>query len=116
MVERSAAEGHFAAIEFELNRERAAVLGRLGRKVEAAIARCHALLEDIDEGDAAALESYKAARRAALQAIDDLCFQHEMLGVFDSARVHQLYRIPPPLGDRRNDVPDLGTGRTTQPS
>lgn len=101
MVERSAAEGPLAAIEFELNRERAAVLGRYGRKVEAAIASCQALLEDIDDGDTTSVEAYMARRRAALQAIDDLCFQQEMLGVFDSARVHQLYRVPPPLGDRR---------------
>jgi hypothetical protein len=39
MAERSAAEGYFGAIEFELNRERAAVLGRYGRNT----ARVHQL-------------------------------------------------------------------------
>ena len=57
MAKRSAAEEYFAALEFELNRERAAVLGRYGRKVE-----------------------------AALRAIDGLCLQREALGLLDHAR------------------------------
>ncbi len=104
MAERGAAEGFLGALEFELNRERAAVLGRYGRKVDAAIASCQALLDDLDEGDPTAVEAYKTRRRMAFQAIDDLCFQREMLGVFDSARVHQLYRVPP-LEDRQPGPP-----------
>lgn len=109
MADRSAAESYFGAIEYEINRERAATLGRYGRKAEAAIARCQALLDDIDEADAVAVDAYKQRRRAAMQAIDDLCFQREVLGVYDNARVHQLYRIPPPLGDRQ--APSLASDR-----
>ncbi len=104
MAERSAAEGFFGAIEWEFNRERAATLGRYGRKVEVAIASCQALLDGIDEDDMTAVEAYKASRRAALQAIDDLCFQREMVNVYDNARVHQLYRVPPALDDHRGPV------------
>ena len=99
MAERSASERYFGAFEFEFQRERAAVLTRYGQKAEAAIAKCQALLDHIDEGDATEVEAYKASRRAAMKAIDDLCFQREMLGVFDNARVHQFYRVPPPLGE-----------------
>src|SRR5689334_20850350 len=100
MVERSAAEGFFGAIEFEFNRERAAVLGRFGRKAETAIARCHALLNAIELGDATAVERYTETRREALKAIEDLCLQREILGVYDNARVHRLYPVPPALGGR----------------
>ncbi|MDP1793608.1 MAG: hypothetical protein Q8K63_05655 [Acidimicrobiales bacterium] len=97
MAERSASERYFGAFEFEFNRERAAVLTRYGQKVDAAIAKCQALLDHIDESDPSGVEAYKASRRAALQAVDDLCFQRETLGVFDNARVHQFYRVPRPL-------------------
>ena len=76
------------------------MLGRYGRRVEAAIARCHELLDGIDDSDPRAVEAYAAARRAAVQAIDDFCFQREMLRLFGHARVHEVYRVPPPLGDR----------------
>ena len=97
VAERSAAEGFFAAIEFELNQERAAVLNRCGKKIEKAIAQCHAVLAQQSDGVPIDSVAYNRARRAALEAIDELCLQREMLGVYDNPRVHQLYPVPPAL-------------------
>jgi hypothetical protein len=96
MPKRSAAERSFAAIEAELNGERATVLGRFGRRVEAAISSCEALLGDLERGDERAIEAYRAHRQAALQAITDLCVQREAVGLRDHSWVHRVYRVPPP--------------------
>jgi hypothetical protein len=95
MAEMRSVERSFAAIEDELNRERAGVLGRCGRRVEAAISTCEALLGDVEAGDQHAIDAYRAARRAALQAISDLCLQREVVGLFDHSWVHRTYRVPP---------------------
>lgn len=98
MPERSAAERYFELVEAELNQERAAVLGRSGRRVEQAIARCEALVGALDESDERAVEAYRAERQAALRAISELCLQREAIGLTDHAWVERVYRVPPPLG------------------
>ena len=105
---QSAREQYFGSIESELNRERANVLGRYGRRVEGAIARCQALLEAIDEEDPTSIMAFKDARRVALQAVEDLCFQREMLRLYDNARVDEIYAVPPPLSNRR--APSIASG------
>lgn len=91
------AEELWKAIEVELNHERAAVLGRLGRRVETAISNCEALLESVDGGDDLSIDTYEASRRAALGAISDLCLQREIVGFSDQRWVHQVYRVPPSM-------------------
>jgi glycerol-3-phosphate dehydrogenase len=96
MAERSAAERGFDALQIELHRERAAVLGRYGRKVERALERCNELLGALEAGAGErAVEAYRAARRDLLSSITDLCIQREAIGLHDHSKVHEFYRIPP---------------------
>lgn len=97
MAERSAGESHLAAIEYELNQERAATLGRYGRQAEQAIAECQALLDRLDTDDPDAVAAYRQARQIAVEAVDALCLQREVLRLFDDRRVHEIYRVPPPV-------------------
>jgi hypothetical protein len=95
MTTRSASEGFFAAMEAELNKERAAVLGRYGRRLEASIAKCAALLERVEAGDEVALVKYRELRTAAVKATEALCLQREMIGVLDHSWVQRAYPLPP---------------------
>ncbi len=93
MPTNRAAERYHEAVEEELNQERAAVLGRAGRRVEVAIARCEVLGTGADPDD---LDAYRAERQVMRRAIADLCIQREMLGLVDHSRIHATYRVPPP--------------------
>jgi hypothetical protein len=95
MAERTAGESYFAAMEAELNRERAAVLGRYGKRIEDAIAKCEALRDSVDAGDETAVRRYRQHRQAALEATEKLCVQREMIGVFDHSWVARAYPMPP---------------------
>ena len=89
------AELFFKFIEAELNAERAAVLGRYGRRIEEALAACEAL-EPTMGGDSSKV-AYRAARERVMKAIADLCFQREMIGLHDHSWVHRIYQVPPPV-------------------
>src|SRR3954466_6812402 len=96
MTARTPAERRFEAVESELDQERASVLRRYGRRVEEAIARCRDRLAPLDGADTGAtIDAYRAERRAALDAVADLCLQREMLGLNDHTWVHRIYRVPP---------------------
>jgi hypothetical protein len=95
MSHLTASERNFEALMAELNQERAAVLGRFGRRVEEALAVCRAEDEAAHAGDEAALGRYRAARDEAQQAIADLCLQREMIGLIEHSWVHRLYPVPP---------------------
>ena len=95
MADLTALERYFEALMAELNQERAAVLGRFGRRVEKALDACAAEQSAIDDGDEAALGRYRAARREAQRAIADLCLQREMIGLTDHSWVHRIYPLPP---------------------
>ena len=95
MADVTALERYFEALMAELNQERAAVLGRFGRRVEKALDGCVAEQSAADGGDEAALERYRAARSEAQRAIADLCLQREMIGLIDHSWVHRIYRVPP---------------------
>jgi hypothetical protein len=102
MTARTPAERFYEAVESELDQERASVLGRYGRRVEEAIARCHDRLAQLDgddpdtDADTDTVDAYRAERRAALHAVADLCLQREVLGLNDHTWVHRIYRVPPP--------------------
>lgn len=92
------AERHFQQIERELNHERAALLGRYGRRVEDAIASCATQLDRLEAAgadDHHALDAYRSARTDVLRAVSDLCLQREMLGLTDHSWVERIYTIPP---------------------
>ncbi len=113
MAERNFVNEQFAALGFELNLSRAAVLGRYGRQADAAIATCQTLLERMEAGDTTAAAAYEEQRRAAIEAVDGLCLQFEMLRIYDHTRVHESYPVPPPIREMKSpvDIPgssDLG--------
>ncbi len=95
MADRSPAERSFEFIEAELNAERGAVLGRYGRRVEEAIATCEKRRAELDTHDESSVAAYRSARRQVLQAIADLCFQREMIGLTEHSWVYRIYPAPP---------------------
>jgi hypothetical protein len=95
------AERAFAAVQQELDNERAAVLGRTGRGLDAALATCSALvrlldtpIDDDDDARAALLVEYRAARATSEAWRWRLHVQREVLGLTDHRWVDRIY--PPP--------------------
>lgn len=95
MAAASPAERFHQLIEAELNQERAALRGRYGRRVEDAIARCEAQLDQLDVNDQRTLDAYRSSRQQVLGAIADLCLQREMIGLTGHSWVDRIHRIPP---------------------
>jgi hypothetical protein len=58
---------------------------------------CNALRADLDSNDRSVVDAYRSARQQAIQAIADLCFQREMVGLFDHAWVYRIYAAPPDI-------------------
>ncbi|MFV0523767.1 MAG: hypothetical protein ACK5RL_04640 [Acidimicrobiales bacterium] len=86
----------------ELLQERAQAMGRAGAKVEEALAQCHRLLRRLDAdrdgsgpADADLLAAYRSARKQAEQRIWELCVQRECLGLYEHARVDEVFPLPP---------------------
>ena len=96
-VARDPINEYFVALEAELTEERAAALGRAGRKVETALQRCNDLLEHLTDapGDAALLDEYRGARTAFEQALWAYCVQRESLGLWDHSWVDRMCPTPP---------------------
>jgi len=92
-------ERAFAAVQAELDGERAAVLGRTGRRLEAAIATCHAVARRLDAttddgARAALLAEYRSARAASEEWRWRLHVQREAIGLTEHRWVDRVY--PPP--------------------
>lgn len=96
MAEGTPIERWFDLLQVEMHQERAAVLGRVGRRVEQAIARCEELHGALDDGDERSVAAYRTAWQAAQRAVADLCIQREAIGLNDHAWVDRIYRVPPP--------------------
>lgn len=95
------AERWFAALQAELNEERAAALGRTGRQIDEQLARCRALEVRLDVTDDAdtdvsdeVLEQYRAARVEFERWRWELCVQREALGLYDHRWVEHIYPTP----------------------
>jgi Family of unknown function (DUF6665) len=88
----ASADNPNAALEYEIVREQASSLGRLGRRLEAALAALHAF----DASHARARHSRE--REALLAEAGNLLWhfivQREACGLRDSARVMQDYGVP----------------------
>ncbi len=96
----SASERYHAAVQQELDNERAAVLGRTGRRLEESIATCLDLGRRLDvETDTAARARLAAEYRAARDVSEHwrwrLCLQREVLGLTEHRWVDQIYPPPP---------------------
>lgn len=94
MVRRQAALD--VLVEQDLRQEQAASLGRVGRRIEAAIAAMSASADawatEIDRRDEHARD-WAEARRAALQARWELVVQREALGMTDHSVLDRVYPI-----------------------
>ncbi len=91
-VPDASADDPNAALEYEIAREQASSLGRLGRRLEAALAA----LQAFDKSRARA--RHGSEREALLAAAGTLLWhfivQREACGLRDSARVMQDYTVP----------------------
>lgn len=102
MTTGASAQYH-ALVEEELRRERAGALGRAGRKVAQAIARCaeaeRRVVSAEREGDGRERAEAAAEHREAFdhyqQARTDFCIQREANRLFDHRLVDRFY--PPPM-------------------
>jgi hypothetical protein len=97
-----------AALDYEVAQEKAAALGRLGRRLEAALAALHEFDRTPEPVTPPALET-RAARRAlaaeAGVALWHFIVQREAIGLRDSARVMRDYGVPADVRTRMNAFP-----------
>jgi hypothetical protein len=93
-VERS-----FAAVEAEINEERAAALGRSGRRVQLEFERCRQLGVQIDRADEPGerqrlIDEYRAARAAFEHRRWQLHVHREAIGLNDHRWVDRVFPMP----------------------
>ncbi|HEV2957268.1 MAG TPA: DUF6665 family protein [Xanthobacteraceae bacterium] len=92
------AENPVAALDYEIAREKASALGRLGRRLEAALAALAAFDAQADE-EASAAPAVRRERRAELVAaagevLWSFIVQREACGLRDSSRAMRDYAVP----------------------
>jgi hypothetical protein len=97
-------------LQCEIAQEQAAALGRLGRALEAALARFAAFdAAQISSADDAFLSSRKAVRTQLLEAAGYAlwCFivQREACGLRDQGTVIREYRVPAEVRNRTGVLP-----------
>lgn len=95
-VAHDRAESAFAAVQVEIDEERAATLGRVSRTLEAARRRHQELAQQLRSrgGDAALVAAHREARDEAEHWRWVLCVQREAIGLYDHRWVDRVY---PPL-------------------
>jgi hypothetical protein len=98
------------ALDYEIAQEKASTLGRLGRRLEAALAE----LAAFDAEHASTMPGspeQRATRRglvdAAGTALWHFIVQREVLGLRDAARVLVDYRVPNEVRDRTGAFPTM---------
>jgi hypothetical protein len=100
-VTRDPRETLFADLDAELNRERAAALGRAARKLEAQLRRCSELqgrIETMPAGDTSALtRQYREAREESERLRWNFHVQREALRLYDHRWVDRIYPRPPAM-------------------
>jgi hypothetical protein len=99
-----------ALLDYEIAQERAATLGRLGRRLEEALAALRA--HDAARQEPATASDRSARRQLVLEAGEALWYfviQRELTGFHDSAAVMRDYRVPRDvqacMGVRPNPLP-----------
>ena len=88
-------ERAFNAVQTELDSERAASLGRAGRRVEAAFARCQALLLELDIDVGGPVADYRGARAEFDHAMYAYLVQREAIGLLDHRAIRHAFPRPP---------------------
>jgi hypothetical protein len=91
------AENPAAALDYEIAREKASALGRLGRRLEAALAALAAFDAQADEeviGSRERRERRDALVAAAGEVLWSFIVQREACGLRDSARAMRDYGVP----------------------
>jgi hypothetical protein len=92
------AENPAAALDYEIAREKASALGRLGRRLEAALAALAAFdaqaNDETLETPAVQRERRDALVAAAGEALWEFIVQREACGLRDSARTMRDYGVP----------------------
>jgi hypothetical protein len=83
------AENPVAALDYEIAREKASALGRLGRRLEAALAALAAFDAQTDNK-----EEREALVAAAGEILWEFIVQREACGLRDSARAMRDYGVP----------------------
>lgn len=91
-----------AGIEREIRGEKSSSLGRMGDKLEAALAELPPLAQAVREAAtpaerAARVALFNAARARAEEAYYWLCVQREAMGVRNHDMLAAIYPIPPKL-------------------
>jgi hypothetical protein len=100
------AENPSAALDYELAREKASALGRMGRRLEAALAALAAFDAGAPEGPPALRRERRDALVAeAGEALWNFIVQREACGLRDSTRAMREYRVPGEVRVRMGVVP-----------
>jgi Family of unknown function (DUF6665) len=97
---------HSTALDYEIAREKASALGRLGRGLEAALAALKAFDARIIETNAEARRERKALVANAGHALWLFVVQREALGLRDSRQVMHDYAVPPEVQGRMGMLPE----------
>ena len=102
------AENPAAALDYEIAHEKASALGRLGRRLEAALAALAAF--DAQEDEAPVLAAMRRKRRqelvaSASEVLWSFIVQREACGLRDSARAMRDYGVPPEVRLRMGIFP-----------
>jgi hypothetical protein len=92
-----------AAVEEEIRGEKASSLGRMGDRLETALAELAQLAAALDDGGdeaddearTALVDAYNACRERAHQALYWLCVQREAMGLTRHDDIFAIYPIPP---------------------
>ena len=95
-VSQQHSERAFNAVQSEIDAERAAALGRAGRRVEAAFARCQDVLGRLDADPAGdVVDGYRTARAEFDQAMYAYLVQREAIGLLDHRAIRHTFPRPP---------------------
>jgi hypothetical protein len=106
----TAADSPQSALDYEIAQEKASTLGRLGRRLETALADLAAF--DSGRADGAILSDEDREQRRTLvnqagTALWHFIVQREVLGLRDSARVLIDYGVPNEVRDRTGAFPAM---------
>ena len=106
------AENPAAALDYEIAREKASALGRLGRRLEAALAALAAFDTQTDDetsvSPALRREHRDALVAAASEVLWNFIVQREACGLRDSARAMRDYGVPAEVRLRMGVFPRSG--------